>query len=258
GRVVDVGTEAELMARCPLFRDLLAVPDELHERATDGVGEADRGRLWPDPGSAGTVPEPRSAPRVDAAAPRGGGRMGAAGDLAPTPELLAAVEALPPATDVPRVAGEDPRAPDPGFRLARLLRPVRWALVVGIALVALDALASLAFPAVTRFAIDGGITAGAPDVLVTASLLGIGLVTARAGETLLYLLRVRSYAHLQRLGLDYFERELSGRIMTRMTTDVDALSTFLQTGLVQAVVSVLTIGGVAVALLVTDVELALV
>ena len=271
GRVVDVGTEAELMARCPLFRDLLAVPDELRERATDGVGEADRGRLWPDPGSAGTVPEPRSAPRVDAAAPRGGGRMGAAGDLAPTPELLAAVEALPPATDVPRVAGEDPRAPDPGFRLARLLRPVRWALVVGIALVALDALASLAFPAVTRFAIDGGITAGAPDVLVTASLLGIGLVaagwlvvaaqtvvTARAGETLLYLLRVRSYAHLQRLGLDYFERELSGRIMTRMTTDVDALSTFLQTGLVQAVVSVLTIGGVAVALLVTDVELALV
>jgi ATP-binding cassette subfamily B protein len=271
GRVVDVGTEAELMARCPLFRDLLAVPDELRERATDGVGEADRGRLWPDPGSAGTVPEPRSAPRVDAAAPRGGGRMGAAGDLAPTPELLAAVEALPPATDVPRVAGEDPRAPDPGFRLARLLRPVRWALVVGIALVALDALASLAFPAVTRYAIDGGITAGAPDVLVTASLLGIGLVaagwlvvaaqtvvTARAGETLLYLLRVRSYAHLERLGLDYFERELSGRIMTRMTTDVDALSTFLQTGLVQAVVSVLTIGGVAVALLVTDVELALV
>ena len=68
------------------------------------------------------------------------------------------------------------------------------------------------------------------------------VVTARAGESLLYLLRVRSYAHLQRLGLDYYERELSGRIMTRMTTDVDALSTFLQTGLAQAVVSLLTVG----------------
>ena len=69
---------------------------------------------------------------------------------------------------------------------------------------------------------------------------------------------MRSYAHLQRLGLDYYERELSGRIMTRMTTDVDALSTFLQTGLAQAIVSVLTVVGVTVALLVTDLELALV
>ncbi len=45
--------------------------------------------------------------------------------------------------------------------------------------------------------------------------------------------------------------------MTRMTTDVDALSTFLQTGLAQAVVSLLTIGGVATALVLTDPELAL-
>jgi ATP-binding cassette subfamily B protein len=108
-------------------------------------------------------------------------------------------------------------------------------------------------------------------VLAIAALIGVGVVaadafvvaaqtvtTSRAGESLLYLLRVRSYAHLQRLGLDYYERELSGRIMTRMTTDVDALSTFLQTGLAQAVVSLLTVGGVAVALLVTDLALGLV
>ena len=57
-------------------------------------------------------------------------------------------------------------------------------------------------------------------------------LTGRTGERLLYTLRVKIFAHLQRLGLDYYERELSGRIMTRMTTDVDALSTFLQTGLV--------------------------
>ena len=63
---------------------------------------------------------------------------------------------------------------------------------------------------------------------------------------MLFGLRVRSYAHLQRLGLDYYERELSGRIMTRMTTDVDALSTFLQTGVATAVVSVLTVVGISV------------
>jgi ATP-binding cassette subfamily B protein len=188
----------------------------------------------------------------------GGGPAAMAGGMPATPELLAAVEALP-------------AAPDPGFRLRRLLRPVRALIALTVLLVTLDALGMLAFPTVARFAVDGGITAGDPDVLLVAVLVGLGLVaagwvvvaaqtvvTARAGESLLYLLRVRSYAHLQRLGLDYYERELSGRIMTRMTTDVDALSAFLQTGLAQAVVSLLTICGVAVALLVTDAELAIV
>jgi ATP-binding cassette, subfamily B, bacterial len=291
GRVVDVGTEAELSERCALFRELMAVPDPSErvaaldapprrggtERGIHRVGTGDSPvtpELWPDRG-----PDQEPGPRVTrgpsgGVGARGGpgsGGMGAAGDLPPTPELLAAVEALPPATEVPRLRGEHPTAADPAFRLARLLRPVRGPLLLGVLLVSLDALGSLALPGITRLAIDGGITAGESRVLVTASLLGIGLVaagwlvvaaqtvvTARAGESLLYLLRVRSYAHLQRLGLDYYERELSGRIMTRMTTDVDALSTFLQTGLAQAVVSVLTIAGVAVALLVTDLELALV
>jgi len=180
------------------------------------------------------------------------------------------VEALPPPPDQPRLP-VDPTAPDPGFRLARLLHPVRGLVAVAVALVALDALSALAFPNIARYAVDGGITAHVPGVLVVAVLLGIAVVaaswlvialetvaTARAGESLLYLLRVRSYAHLQRLGLDYYERELSGRIMTRMTTDVDALSTFLQTGLAQAIVSLLTVVGVTVALLLTDVQLALV
>lgn len=165
---------------------------------------------------------------------------------------------------------DDPTAPDPAFRLSSLLRPVRWLLVLGVALMTVDALATLALPSIARIAVDDGIADGATRVLLLAALAGLlivvldavvvgfqTLVTARAGESLLYLLRLRSYAHLQRLGLDFYERELSGRIMTRMTTDVDALSTFLQTGLAQAVVSLLTIGGVATALVLTDPELAL-
>ena len=83
-------------------------------------------------------------------------------------------------------------------------------------------------------------------------------MTGRTGERVLYSLRLKIFAQLQRLGLDYYERELTGRIMTRMTTDVDALSTFLQTGLVTAFVSVVTFFGIMVALLVIDVQLALV
>jgi ATP-binding cassette, subfamily B, bacterial len=284
GRVVDVGTEAELTVRCALFRELFSA-GAAATPAADGTGVTPE--LWPDPadGERGfAVDERPSRPAtVDGSAVRptpgpGGGRgMGGGGvstlvgGIPATAELLRAVDALPPARERPRLGGEDPGAPDPGFRLGRLLRPVRGLVALTVALVTLDALTTLAFPTIARFAVDGGITAGAPDVLLTAVLLGVGVVAigwlvvaaqtvlaARAGESLLYLLRVRSYAHLQRLGLDYYERELSGRIMTRMTTDVDALSTFLQTGLAQAVVSLLTVGGVAVALLLTDAALALV
>jgi ABC-type multidrug transport system, ATPase and permease components len=269
GRIVDVGTEAELTARSALFRELMGITVTAAGPAPVATGISDE--LWPQVGESGFAGV--GAARTADAAVRGGppSAMTAAASMPASPELLRRVAELPPATEEPRLRGGDPTAPDPGFRLARLLRPVRWVFVGALAMVALDALASLAFPSVARFAVDGGITAGSEQVLLVAALLAIGIVAAdwffvaaqtvlaaRTGESLLYLLRVRSYAHLQRLGLDYYERELSGRIMTRMTTDVDALSTFLQTGLAQAVVSLMTVVGVAVALLLTDVELALV
>ncbi|MEJ2868805.1 ABC transporter ATP-binding protein [Actinomycetospora sp. OC33-EN08] len=269
GRVVDVGTATELAARCDLFTALLAGPGErIDEPVRDGVGPGPSGvtdELWPaspDPDDAADAPPTdRGAPDVSA---------GLDGSVS-SREMRAALATLPPADERPDLHGEDPTTPDPGFRLGRLLHPVRWALAGVIALVALDALATIAFPSLARLAVDGGINGNSPAVLGVA--VGIGLVvvlvdwvvvwfqtvlTARVGESRLYLLRVRSFAHLQRLGLDFYERELGGRIMTRMTTDVDALSSFLQTGLAQAVVALLTVLGVATALLVTDVELGLV
>ena len=59
-------------------------------------------------------------------------------------------------------------------------------------------------------------------------------MTGRTAERVLYGLRIRIFAHLQRLSLDYYDRELAGRIMTRMTTDIEALTQLLQTGLVAA------------------------
>ncbi|MDQ2708878.1 MAG: ABC transporter transmembrane domain-containing protein [Actinomycetota bacterium] len=283
GRVVDEGTEADLDARGALDSGHLEDddrPPRTHE-------------LWPElpaPERAQTPPtsnrdhnpcavSTRSAPTRSTALPAigsPGGRVSVAADSMPaTPELLAAVAALPePAGDPvlgPADTPVDPTAPDFEFALRRLLRPVRGPLALSIVLVAASALTSIAFPSLARLAVDGGITARAPGVLALTAGLGLlvvaadwlltaaqTVVTARAGESVLYLLRVRSYAHLQRLGLDYYERERAGRIMTRMTTDVDALSTFLQTGLAQAVVSLLTVVGVAGALLLTDTQLALV
>ncbi len=271
GRVVDVGTHEELTSRCALYRDLLAGPGE----AIETTAPAATGELWPTLSSEdldqrlidGTrAPSPASTGRKG-----GGGGMSALAGGPPTPELLAQVRALPAATEAPVLHGEDPRAPDPGFRLARLLRPVRWALAGVGALVVLDALVGMGLPALVRLGVDGGVMTGTQSSLWLAVGLGAGLIVigwlttlgstvyaARLGERLLYLLRVRSYAHLQRLGLDYYEREMAGRIMTRMTTDVDALSTFLQTGLVTAVISLLTVVGITGALVVTDPSLALI
>ncbi|MPZ64509.1 MAG: ATP-binding cassette domain-containing protein [Pseudonocardiaceae bacterium] len=292
GQLVDIGTQAELFARCPLFRALLAGPGEAIEddaddvpirnhRAAEPGPDGTTAALWPDQAdepaparmpAAGGAPGDGAARPMHAGGVRAGGVRGGqlAADQPATPELLTSVEALRPATAQPRFRDADPRDPEPGLRLGRLLRPVRGWLGLAVALVALNAAATVAFPALGGLAVDA-ITGTDPGLLWIA--VGVALavvaadwlvmaaqtvVAARGGETLLYLLRVRSFSHLQRLGLDYYEREMGGRIMTRMTTDVDALSTFLQTGLSAAVVSLLTVLGIAIALLVTAPELALV
>lgn len=273
GRLADIGTHEELERRSALYRRLLTDPDEL--------GGTSPGHL------AATVPDPADdralQEEIDAEfdAERGitpelwvrkeeARETDAAGTPA-TPELLAQVEALPPATDTPDVDEARAVHAEESYGLRRLLRGFGLPLLVSLVLVAVDAGAGLLLPVLIRNGIDDGVTQMALGAVWTASAFGLVVVlvqwaaqigetrmTGRTGERVLYSLRLKIFAQLQRLGLDYYERELTGRIMTRMTTDVDALSTFLQTGLVTAFVSVVTFFGIMIALLVLDVELALV
>jgi len=195
---------------------------------------------------------------------------GMIGSVPPSPELLAKVEALPPIKDEPHVELTAARADDEHFTLRKLLRPIALALVFGLLLDGLDAAANLALPALVRGGIDSGVQTKAFHFVLLMSLIGLAvvfgdwlvniaetMVVGRNGERLLYTLRVKLFAQLQRLGLDFYERELNGRIMTRMTSDVDALSSFLQTGLVTMVSSLLTFVGVLAAMLVINVRLGL-
>jgi ATP-binding cassette subfamily B protein len=190
--------------------------------------------------------------------------------IPPTPELLAKVDALPPANELPHVSRTEARAGDPHFTLRRLLRPIALALFVGLVLDGLDAVASIFMPLLVRGGVDNGILAKEFRPIVVVSLIGLAIVSAdwvinviqtnvvgRNGERMLYTLRVKIFSHLQRLGLDFYEREMSGRIMTRMTTDVDAMDTFLQTGLITMVNALLTFFGVLIALLVINLRLGL-
>ncbi|MEU0223813.1 ABC transporter ATP-binding protein [Streptomyces sp. NPDC006284] len=271
GRLADLGTHEELQERSALYRRLLTDPDELggvspgHARPAapaedtsvreelDAEFDAERGvtpRLW----TGDRTPKDTALAGTPA-----------------TPELLAQVDALPPADGTPDVDEARAVQPEESYGLRRLLRGFRTPLLISLALVAVDAGMGLLLPVLIRHGIDEGVTQAALGAVWAVSLLGLLAVfaqwaaqtgeirmTGRTGERILYSLRLKIFAQLQRLGLDYYERELTGRIMTRMTTDVDALSTFLQTGLVTAFVSIVTFFGIMVALLVIDVQLAFV
>ena len=246
-----------------------AASRQLTATAAAGIG---RGQIAGALGAAG---------RAGGAAQRGAALSGGAGGswmagVPASPELLAKVAALPPATDEPGVDQSFARAPDPGFTLRRLLRPFAIALCIGLALDALDAIASTVMPLLVRGGIDKGVAQPLLSVearfkiILIVSIIGFGIVMAdwavnwaqtivvgRNGERLLYTLRVKIFSHLQRLGLDFYERELTGRIMTRMTTDVDALSSFFQTGLITMVNSLLTFVVVLILMLIINLRLGL-
>ncbi|MEU8872645.1 ABC transporter transmembrane domain-containing protein [Streptomyces javensis] len=238
-----------------------------HGRRPGGVTP----ELWVRPDGDGRKDDTAAGAGAGTGAVAGPGIAGALSGMPATPELLAKVAALPPATDTPDIDEERAARPEEAYGLRRLLRGFGAPLLVALALVAVDAIAGLLLPVLIRHGIDQGVqrlslgavwAASGLALLVVlaqwAAQIGETRMTGRTGERVLYALRVKIFAQLQRLGLDYYERELSGKIMTRMTTDVDALSTFLQTGLVTAVVSLLTFFGILVALLIIDVELALV
>ncbi len=154
GRVVDGGTHDELHgALRRLYRMLLAGPDDDAETlppdgAIEGLDEhgefveahrnGDEAQvagitpsLWVREESVtGGAPLPRAtvaAPAAVAVARGGFGGAGAAamGSMAPTPELLAMVEALPPADDKPDVDEHWAAAPEPQLPPAEVLRPFR-------------------------------------------------------------------------------------------------------------------------------------
>ncbi|MFB7473918.1 ABC transporter ATP-binding protein [Kitasatospora sp. NPDC056184] len=280
GRLLDLGTHEELEARCPRYRALITDPeagrapgaraaanptDPADPAApTDPADQADQA----DPAEAKAPAAP--APAAPPARPAMPTPALAKAARTAAPDLLAKVTALPPATDSPEIPRAEAERGDPDFSLRRLLRPFRAPLALALLLVALDAGAGLVLPILIRHGIDDGVSKGVMTGVAVASLAALAVVlldwlvqsaenrvSGRTGERVLYSLRLKIFAHLNRLGLDYYERELSGRIMTRMTTDLDSLTSFLQTGVVTAVVSLLTFLGILAALLVIDAGLAL-
>lgn len=146
-----------------------------------------------------------------------------------------------------------------------LLRPAIGAAVWTI----LATGAKLVAPLVLRAGIDRGVTAGDLRYVFGATgvfllVLGLQYLTQRlstyqvaaVGETYLRDLRVRVFRHLINLDMGFFGRSKVGVLVSRMTSDVEALTQFVDQGAISVITSVLMVSGVTVAMFFVDVPLA--
>ena len=133
-------------------------------------------------------------------------------------------------------------------RLRPFLRPYRGRITLSILLLIGQTSCLLAGPALVRHGIDAGLKPHDAGALNLSALLYLfaaiaGLffgravirMVAKVGEAFLRDLRSRVFRHLMSLGMDFFEREKTGTLVARMTSDMDALQELVQMGLVMFV-----------------------
>jgi ATP-binding cassette, subfamily B, multidrug efflux pump len=156
-------------------------------------------------------------------------------------------------------------------RLLRYLRPYRWRVMVAVVTLLAAAALELIGPLLFAYALDHAIPQGDARLLAIlggAYLGSLGLsfvlgyvqtvLTAWIGQRVMYDLRVELFTHLQRLSLRFFDRNPVGRLMTRVTNDVEALNEMFTTGVVTIFGDVFTLVFIFVALLLLDWRLGLV
>ncbi|HXY91473.1 MAG TPA: ABC transporter ATP-binding protein, partial [Acidimicrobiia bacterium] len=158
--------------------------------------------------------------------------------------------------DVPFTQVVDER--EKPFSLGRLLWPRRWPILAVLCLVGFEAFALQYGPRLVQKAIDEGIAPQSGNTNFTIvwqlALVYVGLLVAatlvgairtgwsgRIGEDVLYGLRDRVFSHIQRQSLDFFTEEKAGRIMTRATSDIEAIQTLFQQGLINMWLQVCTL-----------------
>ena len=156
-------------------------------------------------------------------------------------------------------------------RLLVYLRPYRGLALLAVLLLFMSAGLALVGPLLTQRALDVAIPRhdtgllGTFAVLFLAALLlefvveyGQTLLTTYIGQRVMYDLRMQIFGHLQRLSISFFDRNPVGRLMTRVTSDVETLNELFSSGLVTVFGDVFTLIAIMTMMLVVDWRLALV
>jgi ATP-binding cassette subfamily B multidrug efflux pump len=156
-------------------------------------------------------------------------------------------------------------------RLLVYLRPYRGLTLLAVLLLLIGAGLALVGPLLTQRALDVAIPRhdmgllGTLAALFLAALLlefvveyGQTLLTTYIGQRVMYDLRMQIFGHLQRLSISFFDRNPVGRLMTRVTSDVETLNELFSSGLVTVFGDVFTLLAIMTMMLVVDWRLALV
>ncbi|WP_342210835.1 ABC transporter ATP-binding protein [Rothia uropygialis] len=242
GRTVGVGTREQLLQGCPQFVELMAGGHEAIDRVS---GDAN---LWPEAEDVdGTQDDLATDEPEDNSAKRGSW-------LTTLPESAVNMAADPKVT-----------------RVEQMLKPVKGLFGAALILIALSALVNVLVPLMIQRGIDLGIAPGDHSTLLLYAVLawvliagdwffyiGQSLFSSKGSEAVQYGVRVRSFRHVLGFSLPYFEKEQGGQVMTRLTVDVDSLSRFLQTGLVNGTMSLISMFGIGVAMLIFNPLLAVI
>ena len=156
-------------------------------------------------------------------------------------------------------------------RLLTYLYPYRRMVALSISLLVMVSGLRLVGPYLTLVAIDRYVTTGDPSGLSLIALLYLVVLVVQfgvsclqmylmhwTGQRIMYDLRMEIFSHVQRLHLKYFDQNPVGRLITRMTSDVDVLNELFTAGVVSIFGDIFSLGGIVLVMLWLNWKLALV
>jgi ATP-binding cassette subfamily B protein len=156
-------------------------------------------------------------------------------------------------------------------RLLVYLKPYRLLVALSVLIMLLSSLAQLAGPYITKLAIDSYIAKGDQTGLLHTILGFLGVIVAGftlqylqvymmqyVGQKAMYDLRMQIFSHVQHLDLTYFDKNPVGRILTRITGDVQVLNELFTSGVVAVFGDIFMLIGIVIAMLAINWKLALV
>jgi ATP-binding cassette subfamily B multidrug efflux pump len=155
-------------------------------------------------------------------------------------------------------------------RLLSYLLPYWRQVLMALLAIVVNAVLQLAPPYLTKLAIDEHIANRDLEGLVTIAWLYVAVLCGSfaleyvqtwlmqlTGQQIMYDLRMEIYAHLQRLDLRFYDRNPVGRLMTRVTSDVDVLNELFTAGVVAVFGDIFLLAGIMIVMLGMDWDLAL-
>lgn len=156
-------------------------------------------------------------------------------------------------------------------RLLSYMKPYRWQVAVSVVLMLIVAGLELVPTLLVRYAIDEQLTQGETDQLGLIALLFLGTLIAGfvlrfvqmyviwwVGQHFMVDLRMQLFTHIQHLSVSYFDRNPVGRLVTRLTGDIQQIEMVISQGIIQIMTNLLMVTAIVVVLYVLNWWLALI